>query len=329
MDSASLDLPHCAQLPVWQTANPRTKEQRMDASRFLIVIADDFGIGPATSRAILELAKSGIITGTVLLANSPYAADAVRQLGRSGLALDVGWHPCLTMDPPAAGSKRVPSLVDDNGCLWPLREFLTRLLLGRIRPLEVEIELNAQYDRFVELLGRPPALVNSHQHVSLFPPVGRILRRVLARCRPLPYLRRVCEPWTMLKDIPGARLKRTVLNGLGRLEARRQARLGFPGSEVLAGITDPLWVKDAEFFVRWLGKVPGRVVELACHPGYRDDTLLGRDCHPGDGLIERRADELNLLRQPRLLQACGRAGLTLLSPSAFLAQTARGLSHAA
>ena len=38
----------------------------MDATRFLIVLADDFGIGPETSRGILELAARRIVTGTVL-----------------------------------------------------------------------------------------------------------------------------------------------------------------------------------------------------------------------------------------------------------------------
>jgi predicted glycoside hydrolase/deacetylase ChbG (UPF0249 family) len=301
----------------------------MDATRFLIVIADDYGIGPETSRGILELAARGVVTGTVLLVNSPHAADAVRHWRRSGLALEMGWHPCLTMDPPCAGASHVPSLVGPDGCLWPLRQFLPRLLLGRIQPREIEIEFRSQYERFQELVGAPPGLVNAHQHVALFPPVGPILRRVLARCRPLPYMRRVREPWRMLKDVRGALVKRLALTCLGRLEALGQDRMSFPGHDWLAGITDPPWVKDPEFFGRWLEKVPGRVVELACHPGHPDDTLVGRDCRPGDGLAQRRVDELHLLRQPRFLEACRAAGFTRVSPSELLARRTGGLSHAA
>jgi predicted glycoside hydrolase/deacetylase ChbG (UPF0249 family) len=301
----------------------------MDATRFLIVIADDYGIGPETSRGILELAGRGVVTGTVLLVNSPHAGDAVRNWRRSGLPLDMGWHPCLTMDPPCAGASRVSSLVGPDGCLWPLRQFLPRLLLGRIRPQEIEREFRAQYERFRELVGRPPALVNAHQHVALFPPVGPILRRVLAGQRPLPYMRRVREPWKMLKDVRGARVKRLALTSLGRLESLGQDRMGFPGHDWLAGITDPPWVKDAEFFGRWLEKVPGRVVELACHPGHPDDTLVGRDCREGDGLAQRRVDELHLLRQPRFLEACARAGFTRIATSELLARRTGGLSHAA
>jgi predicted glycoside hydrolase/deacetylase ChbG (UPF0249 family) len=295
----------------------------MDASRFLIVIADDFGIGPETTRGILDLAVRGVVTGTVLLSNSIHAEHAVGEWRRRAPDLDMGWHPCLTMDPPAAGACRVPSLVGPDGCLWPLRRFLPRLLTGLIRSEHIAIELKAQYSRFCDLTGGPPVLVNSHQHVALFPPVGRILRRVLARIRPLPYVRRIRERWRLLHRIPGARLKRTVLSCLGLLDNLSQDRQGFPGNEWLCGITDPPWIKDPEFFTRWVGSIPGQVVELSCHPGHRDNTVLGRDCHPGDGLLERRIDEFRLLAQPEFIETCRSAGFTLRSVSRWLAGTRR------
>ena len=104
---------------------------------------------------------------------------------------------------------------------------------------------------------------------------------------------------------------------------------GFPGNDWLAGITDPRWVRDPDFFARWLTRVPGRVVELACHPGHPDPTLLGRDCREGDGLLQRRVDELHLLNQPSFAAACRRAGFTLVPPSGLLAGRPRGLRHVA
>ncbi len=301
----------------------------MDATRYLVVIADDYGMGPETSRGILELAAVGVVTGAVLIVNSPYAPAAVAAWRKSGVPLDVGWHPCLTMDPPTAPAAQVPSLIGPDGCLWPLGTFIQRVALGRIRAAEVEIELQAQYDLFLEMVGHVPPVVNSHQHAALFPPVGDILLKVLSAQRPLPYLRRVREPWAMLARIPGAKIKRTLLTVLGRRHARAQQRLGFPGHDWLAGITDPPWVTDAEFFARWLTQVPGRVVELACHPGYMDRTLIGRDCGTNDGLLQRRVDELHLLQQPHFLEACRQAGFTRVAPSAVSAGDLRGLAHAA
>ena len=300
----------------------------MDASRTLVVIADDFGIGPEISRGILELAAEGVVTGTVLMVNSPYAEEAVRACRSADVPLEVGWHPVLTQDPPVAPADQVPSLLGPDGCLWPLGRFLTRLYLYRLRAAEIEIELRAQYRRFVELVGRPPTLVNSHQHVSLFPPVGDILNDVLADVRPTPYLRRVREPWTMLARVPGARVKRAVLNWQGRRLTRKQKRLGFPGADWLAGITDPPFVKDPEFFRRWLTRLPGRVIELTCHPGYHDPTLIGRDCQGDDQYLERRVDELHLLRQPSFAEACREAGFVPRTPASLLEDN-RGLYHAA
>ncbi|MHB1424512.1 MAG: carbohydrate deacetylase [Gemmataceae bacterium] len=302
----------------------------MDPTRFLVVIADDYGIGSETSRGILELAARQRITGTVLLVNSPYAEDAVRAWRQTGSGLEIGWHPCLTLDAPCAAMSRVPSLLGGDGRFLPLSRFLGRLYSHQICPRQIEIELHAQYDRFLELVGHAPALVNSHQHISLFPPVSSILRRVLHACgKPLPYLRRVQEPWSMLVRVPGARPKRTLLTLLGRMEARHQAYEGFLGNDYLAGITDPPWVSDPEFFARWLALVPGRIVELACHPGRYDSTLIGRDCSEHDGMLQRRVQEWHLLQQPNYLEACRQAGFTLVSPSELRAHQTGRLPHAA
>src|ERR1700722_12038006 len=126
----------------------------MDATRHLLVIADDFGIGPETSRGILDLAARGLVTGTVLLVNSPHAPAAVAAWHRSGARADLGWHPCLTLDGPVSPPARVPSLVDFDGKFWPLGRFLRRLRSGRIAPQDIRTELLAQYQRFVDLVGR-------------------------------------------------------------------------------------------------------------------------------------------------------------------------------
>jgi hypothetical protein len=287
----------------------------MDAARYLIVVADDYGIGPATSAGILRLARRGVVTASVLLVNSPHAPAAVEAWRAADPPTDLGWHPNLTLDAPVAPAGDVPSLVDRDGRLPPLGAFLRRWLLGRLRPAEIDRELTAQLRRFRDLVGGWPPLVNTHQHVGLFPPVGAILADVLRRHGCRPYVRRVREPWGLLARVPGARVKRAALNLLGRRLARFHDSLQLPGNAWLAGVTDPPWVRDADFFARWLRHTPGRVVELMCHPGDHDPTLVGRDCRPADGLQQRRVDELALLEQPAFREAVRAAGFVLVSPS--------------
>ena len=301
----------------------------MNTSRALIVIADDFGIGPQTTRGILELAASGVLSGTVLLVNSPYAESAIASWRAAGRPLELGWHPCLTMDQPIAPIDRVRSLVNGTGQMWPLGRFLVRLTLGLVKPDHLRIELQAQYERFIALTGHAPTLVNSHQHVALFGPVGVILREVLRSQPTRPYLRRVCEPMRTLCRVPGAWIKRLGLSTLGRIQSRAQDREGFPGANWLAGITDPAWIKDPTFFKRWLNTITGPSVELMVHPGYLDETLIGRDCGADDGLLQRRVDELDLLTQPSFLDDCRAAGFHIVSPIRFIADHSEEVPHAA
>jgi predicted glycoside hydrolase/deacetylase ChbG (UPF0249 family) len=301
----------------------------LDVSRYLVVTADDYGIGPATSQGILDLAARGLVASTVLLVNSPHAESAVHAWRQSGANLELGWHPCITLDQPVLPAARVPSLVDPEGQFWPLGTLLRRLYLGLVTREEIDAELRAQYQLFLDLVGRPPPVVNAHHHVQVFPPIGTILRGILADQKPRPYLRRVQEPWALLRRVPGARGKRAFLTLLGRREAWHSRRAGFPGNDWLAGITDPPWVADPDYLRRWLTCIPGWAVELTCHPGYLDPTLVGRDGSVRDGLLQRRVHELERLGEPAFRDACRQAGFALIPASALLRLSPRGHSHAA
>ena len=149
--------------------------------RLLLVTADDFGVGPQTTCGILDLARRGVITSAVLLVNSPYAAEAVRQWQAAGRPLELGWHPCLTLDSPILPPDHVPSLIGCDGRFVSLGALLMRLLAGRIKTTEVEAELDAQLERFVELVGQLPTNVNAHHHVHVFSAVGEAAGRSSGR----------------------------------------------------------------------------------------------------------------------------------------------------
>jgi hypothetical protein len=133
----------------------------------------------------------------------------------------------------------------------------------------------------------------------------------------------------MLAVVPGARAKRTLLSLLGRRDAALQAQLGFPGNEWLAGVTDPPCVKNPAFLTRWLGHLPGQTVELTCHPGHPDPSLLDRDANVADGQLQRRVDEFHLLSQLSFQVSCQHAGLTRIAPRDWLISSRRGAAHAA
>jgi predicted glycoside hydrolase/deacetylase ChbG (UPF0249 family) len=283
----------------------------------LTIVADDYGIGRETSHGILDLAREGVITATVMIVNSPDAERAAGEWLAANPPADLGWHPNLTLDRPILPAAKVSSLVRPDGTFWPLGNFLKRACLGQIRFDDVRNEWRAQYRRFVDLIGRPPDLVNSHQHVSLFPPCDRALFEVLEDEHARPYLRRVVEGGVVIARVPGARIKRAVLSTLGRRVARKAASQGLPGCDWLIGVTDPVCVADDRYLERWVNEIGDRgSVEVCCHPGYEDHSLVGRDCDAGDGLL-RRQRETNSLRSPGFKTACARTGLVPVRPTAL------------
>jgi chitin disaccharide deacetylase len=301
----------------------------MTNPRSLLVIADDFGIGPETSRGILDLAAMGRVTGTVLLVNSPYAEHAVQAWRAARRPLEVGWHPCLTLDKPILAPRQVSSLVDAQGNFQSLGRFLYRSKLGKIDPVQIEKELRAQLERYVGMVGAPPRLVNFHHHLHVFPPVVGVLLRILSELEPRPYLRRVTESVGALWRIPGGRLKRLFLTWHGKRCGPALHAANLPTNETLAGISTPESVQDPNYLVRWIRQVAGDVVELTCHPGHRDETLIGRDCTAEDGRVQARVEEFKHLSASSFAQACNKAGLVISKPAEILARSQRSARHAA
>jgi chitin disaccharide deacetylase len=126
----------------------------------LIVNADDFGYTPGVTRGILRAHKNGIVTSTTVMINMPYAEESLRMAREQAPDLGVGLHLNLTAGTPLSAPNLVPDLVDKNG------EFLSRetLLpkLSSIDPGQLACEIQAQAQRFVELMGKPPDHLDSH-----------------------------------------------------------------------------------------------------------------------------------------------------------------------
>jgi predicted glycoside hydrolase/deacetylase ChbG (UPF0249 family) len=140
--------------------------------RRLIVNADDFGLTPGVSAGILTAHRHGIVTSTTLLANSAFDREALSPLRDSGLG--IGLHVNLTLGRPLTKPR---SLVDGSGLF--VRD--ARPAAARAEPREVEAEVNAQVERFLSLLKRPPTHLDSHHHVGLHPPVSHVLLEAARR----------------------------------------------------------------------------------------------------------------------------------------------------
>ncbi len=118
-------------------------------TRRLILNADDFGYDPAVTRGIVESMRTGVVSSTTMIVNSPWSEDAAQDA--NGLA--IGLH---------------LNLVRFSSVSQPSQELTERAVLTR---QFVVNETRAQLDRFKALLGRDATHIDVHKHAHREPTV--------------------------------------------------------------------------------------------------------------------------------------------------------------
>jgi len=146
-----------------------------DGRPLLIVNADDYGLTPGVSRAILDAHRHGVVTSTSALALAPGFAPTARWLADTE-GIGVGAHLALVgEDPPLLSAREIPTLVDRRGRLdlsW--RRFLPRAAAGRVDADDMRRELGAQLEA-IAAAGLRPTHLDSHQNLHLWPSVRDVL----------------------------------------------------------------------------------------------------------------------------------------------------------
>jgi predicted glycoside hydrolase/deacetylase ChbG (UPF0249 family) len=147
-------------------------------SGLLIVNADDWGGGEATTDAILETFRAGRVTSTsgmVYMADSDRAAAVAREA-----RIPVGLHLNLTQpfSDPATPAKVLDrqrrlagSLAGEGGDRHPGTAKLRRWLYDPTLRAEVDRAIADQIERFEALYGRPPTHFDGHNYVDVCPNV--------------------------------------------------------------------------------------------------------------------------------------------------------------
>ncbi|QAV22982.1 chitin disaccharide deacetylase [Proteus hauseri] len=130
-------------------------------ARLLIVNADDFGLSKGQNYGIAECHRYGVVTSTTALVNAEGIEHAA-QLRKELPNLGVGLHFTLTMGKPLSP---LSSLTRDGVLgkwVWQMAEE------GDLPLDEIRIELQAQYQRFIDIFACEPDHIDSHHHVHMF-----------------------------------------------------------------------------------------------------------------------------------------------------------------
>lgn len=236
------------------------------------IIADDYGLSPTVDDAIRMLMGCDAIDGTSCMTLFPEwvtQATLLRQQAARSKA-EIGLHLTLT-DFPASGRR-------DGKPMPRLQGLLKSSLLGTLHRDEIEAELDAQLERFVEGIGKLPDFIDGHQHVHFLPVVRRWLEKRVDRLRQgnrLPWLRGA--PSIGLAGGFRMKAKVAIVRLLSRGFDRQLAAAGYVVRGPLIGFYD--WGKPSNFFeiLELIENVLPHGAVLMCHPGWIDETLISRD----------------------------------------------------
>lgn len=237
-------------------------------TRSIRLIADDYGLAPGVSGAILELIERGRLTGTGCMTGFPEWAEAAARIRPFRGRAAIGLHLTLTDQLAVTG----PSSLAPDGRLPRLASLALPMRRERIDERDVHAELDAQYDRLVEALAGAPDYIDGHQHVHFLPMVRSWLLARFGGSARKPALRGA-------PGFPGldAAAKTAAVAALAAGFNRSMQRAGFSVMTPLSGIYD--WRRPEKFASTLRGAIdtlPERGVFM-CHPGHVDDILRARD----------------------------------------------------
>lgn len=132
----------------------------IDAKRYLIVNADDFGQSEGVNRGIITAHEGGIVTSASLMVRWEAAAAAAKY-SRAHPELSIGLHVDLGE--------------------WAFRGGHWMTLYEVINPddhMQIEQEVRRQLEMFRNQIGRDPTHLDSHQHVHRSEPLRSIMLKL-------------------------------------------------------------------------------------------------------------------------------------------------------
>ena len=273
--------------------------------RRIWLCADDYGISTTVNTAIRDLVVRGRLNATSVMMVAPSLhraeASALATLNSVAPRVAIGLHVTLTAPfrPLSAG---FGPLQDDH--FLPLAATFAHAMLRRFEHDALKTEIEHQLEAFHDAFGRGPDFIDGHQHVHLFPQIGRALLEVARQRAPHAWLRQCGRvvPWSNR----WADRKGLLLDLLSWRFRRRAAASGLRTNPGFAGTYEFNDAADfAALFPRFLEALPDSGLVM-CHPGFVDAELQRLD-----PLTTLREKEYAYLTSDEFLSTLAAHGMTL------------------
>ena len=208
----------------------------------LILNGDDFGISRGVNAAMIDCFKHGVLSSTSMMTNMPAAKEA-SELMKLYPDLSVGIHFNLTVGKPLTSNLKTLLKEDGTFNKGMLKES------SHVDPEEIRTELQAQFDRFIELTGHLPAHLNSHHGIEMIQGAEKI----------------VCE-FSQKYHLPVRRFF--------TLPSGNHPDIEFEIPKMKMIFKDTLMPEDLINGFTATEIASDDIYEFACHPGYVDYEIL-------------------------------------------------------
>ena len=141
----------------------------------MIMRADDLGISEGVNYGIRKAVREGVITSVGLMTNMPYAQQGYEFIKDEDLA--IGLHCCISTGSPLSDPKLIPSLV--SGHQFIKSQVINQRTKDTVCVEEAILEIEAQYQRFLEIVGRKPDYIEAHavESENFYQALGIVAKR--------------------------------------------------------------------------------------------------------------------------------------------------------
>ena len=129
----------------------------------ILVRADDLGYSKGVNYGIADALEGGIIQSVGVMVNMPETQKGLELIAKYNACL--GLHTNICLGKPLTDPKLIPSLVQENGEFKSSKTYRSAKE-DFVNLDEVMLEIEAQYQRFVQLTGHKPVYFEGHAVMS-------------------------------------------------------------------------------------------------------------------------------------------------------------------
>lgn len=287
--------------------------------RKLIVNADDFGFNREVTDGIIQCHQRGCVTSTTLMVNmsaAEYAAEQAKKFPN----LSVGIHLNLTHGRPISDPQKVPALVGADSNFNKERNVYKRANRFQLPAEQIERELSAQIEKFLDL-GISPSHCDSHHRIGawlqIFPIQLRLLKKYgIRRLRTHGGLyhfdKTASKKFKALLRMLKVNARKLPNNAYYKLQDVYCRLNGFVLPDIRYSFVKLISSSPLKFDIagwqKLIKNMPSGTVELTTHPGLPNDDPMDKPA-----FREQRVAEYNLLINPECKRICQEHGIELIS----------------